>query len=142
MMEEKQIQMTDQPTEADWHWLEENINQFNMNLTGFHDYRPLAMYLRDSSGAIIAGLTAFTWGGTLRILVLWVDDSWQRHGYGTVLLEAAEQEAITRGCKQAVVDTHSFQAPEFYPQKGYIVCGVIDDYPTGYKQIVFQKSLG
>jgi len=133
--------VTDQPAEADWQWLEDNINQFNMHLTGYHDYRPLAFFLRDPSGVIIAGLTAFTWGGTLRILFLWVQENYQRQGYGTQLLEAAEQEAIVRGCEQAVVDTHSFQAPQFYPQKGYTVCGVIDDYPVGYQQIVFQKRL-
>jgi GNAT superfamily N-acetyltransferase len=137
----KQIQVTDQPAESDWHWLEDSINQFNMRLTGYQDYRPLAIFLRDSMGEIIAGLTAFTWGGTLRILFLWVHENWQRQGYGSRLLEAAEQEALARGCKQAVVDTHSFQAPQFYPKKGYTVCGVIDDYPIGYQQIVFQKRL-
>jgi hypothetical protein len=57
------------------------------------------------------------------------------------LLAAAEQEALARGCQQAVVDTHSFQAPQFYPNRGYTVCGVIDDYPVRYQQIVFQKRL-
>ena len=140
-MEEKQIQVTDQPSEVDWQWVEDNINQFNMHLTGYHDYRPLAIFLHDPTGEIIAGITAFTWGGTLRILFLWVHENYQRQGYGTQLLEAAEQEAIVRGCEQAVVDTHSFQAPQFYPQNGYTVCGVIDDYPVGYQQIVFQKRL-
>jgi GNAT superfamily N-acetyltransferase len=140
-VDDKQIQVTDLPTEADCHRLEDNINQLNMYLTDYYDYRPLAIFLRDNSGAIIAGLNAFTWGGTLRILFLWVHENYQRHGYGTKLLAAAEQEALVRGCEQAVVDTHSFQAPLFYPQKGYTVCGVIDDYPVGHQQIIFQKRL-
>ncbi|MGZ3610337.1 MAG: GNAT family N-acetyltransferase [Ktedonobacteraceae bacterium] len=140
-MNDNQIQVTDQPSEVDWQRLEDNINQFNMQMTGYHDYRPLVIFLRDPTGAIIAGITAFTWGGTLRILFLWVHENYQRQGYGTQLLEAAEQEAIARGCIEAAVDTHSFQAPQFYPQKGYTVCGVIDDYPVGYQQIVFQKRL-
>jgi GNAT superfamily N-acetyltransferase len=140
-VDDKQIQVTDQLSGVDWQWLESTINQFNMRLTGYHDYRPLAIFLRDPTGENIAGLTAFTWGGTLRILFLWVHENYQRQGYGTQLLEAAEQEAIVRGCEQVVVDTHSFQAPQFYPQKGYTICGVIDDYPIGYQQIVFQKRL-
>ena len=112
-----------------------------MHLTGYDDYRKLAIFVRDGDGAIIAGLTAYTWGGTLRILVLWVHENWQRHGYGTQLLAAAEQEALARGCEQAVVDTHSFQAPQFYPKRGYSVCGVIADFPVGYQEIVFQKRL-
>ena len=141
MVDNNQMQMTDQPAEADWQWFEDNIDQFNMQLTGYWDYRPLAIFIRDPKEAIMAGLTAFTWGGTLRILVLWVDEKWRRHSYGTQLLEAAEQEALTRGCVQAVVDTHSFQAPLFYPKKGYTVCGIIDDYPVGYQQIIFQKRI-
>lgn len=140
-MDAMQIQVTDQPAEVDWHWLEDNINQFNMHLTGYQDYRPLAIFVRDPLGAIIAGLIAFTWGGTLRILVLWVHENWRRHSYGTQLLAAAEQEAWARGCEQAVVDTHSFQAPQFYSNRGYTVCGVVDDYPVGYQQIFFQKRL-
>jgi GNAT superfamily N-acetyltransferase len=141
IVDEFQIHVTDQPAETEWLWLEESINQFNMQLTGYHDYRPLAMFIRDPVGVIIAGLTAFTWGGTLRILVLWVHENWRRHGLGTQLLAAAEQEARARGCKQAIVETHSFQAPEFYPQRGYTACGLTDDYPVGYQYIAFQKRL-
>jgi GNAT superfamily N-acetyltransferase len=141
IVDEVPIQVTDHPAEADWQWLEDNINRLNMHLTGYVDYRPLAVFLRDTNGTIIAGLTAFTWGGTLRILTLWVQENWRRQGYGTQLLTAAEREAQTRGCKQAVVETHSFQAPEFYPDRGYKVCGVTDDYPIGYQHITFQKRL-
>jgi len=140
-VEELQIQVTDQPAETDWHWLEESINQFNMQQTGYHDYRSLAIFIRNPEGAIIAGLTAFTWGWALRILVLWVHENWRRQGLGTRLLAVAEQEARTRGCKQAIVETHSFQAPEFYPQRGYTACGLTDDYPVGYQYIAFQKRL-
>ena len=140
-MDEFQIQVTEQPTEMDWQWLEDRINRFNVQVTGYDDYRLLAIFIRDPVGAMIAGLTAFTWGGTLRILVLWVHENWRRHGLGTQLLAAAEQEARARGCKQAIVETHSFQAPEFYPERGYTACGVSEDYPVGYQYIAFQKRL-
>jgi GNAT superfamily N-acetyltransferase len=136
-----QIQMTDQPAEVDWQWLEDNINRFNMQVSGYHDYRPLAIFIHDPVGAIMAGLAAFTWGGTLRILFLWVQESQRGQGYGTRLLAAAEQEALARGCQQAVVETHSFQAPQFYPDRGYSVCGVTDDYPVGFQHLTFQKRL-
>lgn len=140
-MDEFPIQVTDHPAETDWQWLEERINRFNIQRTGYDDYRPLAIFIRDSAGVIIAGLSAFSWGGTLRILTLWVDEHWRRHGYGTRLLIAAEQEALARGCKQAVVETHSFQAPLFYPDRGYTACGVTEDYPVGFQHIAFHKGL-
>jgi GNAT superfamily N-acetyltransferase len=133
--------MTENPAEADWNFIEEQISLFNIHTTGYNDYRPLAIFVRDDAGAIIAGLTAFTWGGTLRIQFLWVHENWRKHGYGKRLILAAEQEAIARGCKQVVLDTHSFQAPEYYPKLGYTLCGVMEDNPVGYQQIVFQKCL-
>ena len=140
-MDNFQIQMTTQPAERDWQLIEENIGQFNIQTTGYDNYLPLAIFVRDASGAIIAGLTAFTWGGTLRVLYLWVHEDWRRHGCGSRLLAAAEQEALIRGCKQAVLDTHSFQAPEFYSTRGYTVCGRSDDNPVGFQQITYQKRL-
>jgi GNAT superfamily N-acetyltransferase len=74
-----------------------------MHLTSSVDYRPLALVIRDTSGAIIAGLTAFTWSGTLRILTLWVQENWRRHGYGTRLLSLLLLSLDTFGnpCSQA-----------------------------------------
>ncbi len=56
-------------------------------------------------------------------------------------MDAAEREAVARGCRQAVVDTHSFQAPDFYSRLGYVRCGLAEDWPLGYQQIYFQKRL-
>jgi ribosomal protein S18 acetylase RimI-like enzyme len=89
----------------------------------------------------MAGLTAFSWGGTLRILTLWVQENWRRQGLGTQLLTAAEREALARDCRQVVVETHSFQAPRFYPGRGYTACGVTEDYPVGFQHFTFQKRL-
>ena len=140
-MRNTKLQMTDEPAEIDWQLLENNISSFNIQVTGYDDYRPLASFIRDTEEVIIAGIAAFTWGGTLRILYLWVHENWRRQGYGKQLLAATEREARTRGCTQAVVDTHSFQAPAFYPECGYTICGVIEDNPVGYQQFIFQKLL-
>lgn len=140
-MSNTDLQMTENPAEVDWNFVKEQIDTFNIRTTGYDDYRPIAIFARDETGAIIAGLAAFTWGGTLRIEFVWVHEKWRKHGYGKRLVEAAEQEAIARGCQQAVVDTHSFQAPDFYSKLGYTLCGVMENNPVGYQQLVFQKRL-
>jgi GNAT superfamily N-acetyltransferase len=135
------LTIEDAPSEADVHFVEERITAYNIAATGYDDYRPLAVFVRDDSGAIIAGLTGFTWGGTLKIEFVWVSEDQRNQGYGARLVRAAEREAMARGCRQAVLDTHRFQAPDFYPRLGYVRCGLAEDWPVGYQQAYFHKRL-
>jgi len=134
------LAIEDAPNEADVRFVEERIDAYNVAVTGYDDYRPLAIFVRDSEGAIIAGLTGFTWGCALKVEFFWVHEDLRGQGYGSRLMDAAEREAVARGCRQAVLDTHSFQAP-FYPRLGYVRCGLAEDWPLGYQQIFFEKRL-
>ena len=109
--------------------------------TGHTDGRLLASFVRDDAGAIIAGLSGFTWGGVLRIVYLWVREDVRGQGWGSRLLARAEMEAVARGCQQVILDTHSFQAPAFYQTRGYSIFAVAPDYPVGYQMIFLRKSL-
>ena len=40
-----------------------------------------------------------------------------------------------------MLDTHSFQAPDLYRNRGYIEIGTTTDTPLGYSQSLFQKPL-
>jgi GNAT superfamily N-acetyltransferase len=133
--------LDDAPAEADVRFIEEQLISYNIATTGYRDFRPLAVLARDDSGTIRAGLTGFTWGGALKIEYLWVHEELRGQGYGSRLLLAAEQEAVRRGCHLAVVDTHSFQAPHFYPKLGYVQCGLVEDWPAGHTEIIFRKVL-
>ena len=56
-------------------------------------------------------------------------------------LSAAENEARARGCRKIVLSTHSFQAPDFYRNRGYIVAGEFSEYPRGHRSIFLEKCL-
>lgn len=63
---------------------------------------------------MLAGLTGETFGNWLCIQFLFVSEQFRVKGIRSKLLEAAEKEAMRRGCKYAFVDTFSFQALAFY----------------------------
>jgi len=62
-------------------------------------------------------------------------------GYGKQLLEAAEEEARTQGCRGVHTSTHSFQARPFYEKFGYEVVGEIPDHPAGHSLFFLKKML-
>src|SRR5262249_52512990 len=135
------VLIDDAPSEADVRFIEEQLVSYNIAATGYNDYRPLAVLARGDGGTIRAGLTGFTWGGVLKIEYLWVHEELRGQGYGSRMMLAAEQEAIRRDCHLAVVDTHSFQAPHFYPKLGYVRCGLVEDWPAGHTDTTFRKVL-
>ena len=57
-------------------------------------------------------------------------------------MRAAEAEAIRRGCVVMRVNTHTFQAPDFYPSLGYTEIGSSADTPVGHGEVFFAKRLG
>lgn len=138
--EHPSLTVNDDPDERDLRFIEEQIYRYNTERTGIDDGRPVAFIRRDAQG-IVAGLSGFTWGGVLEVKALWVREDMRGHGYGTDLLAAAEREAIKRGCTQAILDTHSFQAPDFYRQRGYDLHGIVTDYPPGHSKVYLRKDL-
>ena len=121
--------------------LEERIYEFNSNATGIFDGVLLNASITDDAGKLVAGLSGHTWGGCCTIVLLWVDESLRRAGVGRALMQAAEQEAIRRGCRQIVLTTHSFQAPRFYEKLGFRRLATVPNNPTGYDDFIYVKEL-
>ena len=132
---------TDELTRDELGFLEDRIYEFNVEATGIDDGRWLGVLVRDESGVLVAGLAATTWGGCCKVRDVWVRADQRGRGVGTRLLEAAEAEARRRGCRQVVLSSHSFQAPEFYRKRGFEVFAVIDDDPVGHREVYLRKRL-
>ena len=90
----------------------------------------------------MGGLTGYIWGGWLHLNFVWVMEALRRQGYGSQLMDAAEAFAAERGAFAATLETHSFQAPEFYAKRGYAIFGQLDDYPPGHTKLFLRKRLG
>jgi GNAT superfamily N-acetyltransferase len=127
------------PRDSDF--LATQIDRHNIAVTGIDDYRALNIFVRDECGAIVAGISGGTWAGYLEVYNLWVREERRGQGYGGRLLAAAECEAAARGCGEVLLSTHSFQAPGFYQQRGYEVCGMFDGIAGGHTRYYLRKRL-
>jgi GNAT superfamily N-acetyltransferase len=129
------------PTPEHIQYLEDRLYEFNAAATGITDGQGLAIFVRDAQERIVAGICGHTWGACCEIRQLWVEASRRRQGLGTRLLQAAEQEARRRHCRQMILTTFDFQAPAFYAKRGFHRLAAVDDYPHGHQSLLLQKAL-
>lgn len=74
--------------------------------------------------------------------MVWVAERVRREGWGGRLLVAAEDLARERGCRQLLVSSFTFQAPEFYRRHGYTEFARSPDLPVeGEQDVHFLKIL-
>jgi GNAT superfamily N-acetyltransferase len=130
-----------EPTPEQIQYLEDRLYEFNSGATGIQDGQWLAIFVKNEHGRIVAGICGNTWGGVCEIRQLWVEESGRRQGLGTRLLDAAEQEARRRGCRQIVLTTFTFQAPAFYAKRGFEILCAVDDCPRGHQNLLLRKYL-
>jgi GNAT superfamily N-acetyltransferase len=136
------VEVEAHPTPHDGQFLADQLYAYNVEQTGYDDGRYLTLWVKSPTGERLAGLFGWTWDGSCYIQDLWVQKTLRGQGYGTRLLQTAEQEARTRGCHQIVLDSYSFQAPGFYRKHGYEVFAVLEDHPRHHRNSYLHKRLG
>ncbi|HZV04210.1 MAG TPA: GNAT family N-acetyltransferase [Gemmataceae bacterium] len=128
-------------TAADQAAIELPLDEFTRTRGFVWNPKPFALALRDDSGGIRGGLIGSLQWSWLRIDILSVAEDWRGAGWGRRLVEEAERLAVATGCRQAWVDTFSFQSPGFYLRLGYRVFGELPDYPPGQTRYFLAKVL-
>lgn len=119
----------------------DHLDAYNIAVTGFQEYSPVNLFLRDAGAEVVGGLLASIWGGVMFIRILWVSEALRGQGFGQRLVEMAERRAAERGCRRVFLDTFSFQAPGFYQKLGYQVYGRAEDWPDGHAHLFLRKDL-
>ncbi len=136
-----QLIVTPAPSEMDIEEIRQPLFKFNRQYIGNIDRMPLAVFFLNDAGAKVAGLTGSTFGNWLNIDYLWVADTLRGEGIGGKLMNAAEREAMVRGCLYARVETLSFQARPFYEKQGYQLQMTLNEIPEHHQWYFLTKEL-
>lgn len=115
------------------------LTDFSRPHIGDNRRRPLNVIVRREDGSIAGGLIGETRWEWLYIDLLWVADDVRHQGWGTQMMQLADEEALRRGCCGIWLDTLDFQARGFYEKLGFTLFGTQDDYPPGHQRYFLQK---
>lgn len=134
------IVLTDTPEPDDRAPIAAGILAFNDPKFGPADVRPLAVLLKGDAGATIGGLWGRTVYGWLYVELLFVPEALRGRGLGRELMRRAEDEARSRGCLGAWIDTFDDGARALYESLGYERFGELDGQPRGGRRSFYSKS--
>lgn len=135
------LEVTAEPLPQDLAFLSGSLTAFNDADVGASGRKALAVFVRDEASAIIAGISGYTAWGWLYVQWLWVDEKLRGRRVATGMLDAAEREAVARGCHGALIDTFNPVAEKVYRRQGYEPFGSLPDFPIGRSRIFLQKRL-
>jgi GNAT superfamily N-acetyltransferase len=129
------------PAAADLEALRAGLGAFNIDRAAIDQGQQMAIFRRDETGKIVAGIHGWLWGECLEIWILWVDEPLRGQGLGRRLLAQMEAAGLERGAHVAYLNTFSFQAPAFYQRYGYKTFGVVQGYGGGHAKHFLRKNL-
>lgn len=117
------------------------LQNWNERQVGPRNTHHVTLTIRVEDGELVAGLVGELFWTFLYVADLWVDDGYQRRGYGTALLNRAETIARERPCHVSFLSTMTFQAPGFYEKRGYKRFGELPHAPHPFGRIWLAKQL-
>ena len=141
MDEKYQIVYVDNPEEAAWGIIGRGLSAYNLKQAVDQKFQRLCFVLQTPDQEIVGGALGELYWGWFHLDLLWVKEELRGHGCGHRLLVTIEDEARQRGAKNVYLDTFSFQAPDFYKERGYQVFGELPDFPLGHQRHFFTKQL-
>ncbi|MEC9461791.1 MAG: GNAT family N-acetyltransferase [Pseudomonadota bacterium] len=108
------------------------IKAHNENLLGPTDRKDIYIPITAEDGSLEGGLVGYTGRGWLYVELLLVPERLRGQGMAGKLLALAEEEARSRGCIGAYIDTISPVARRAYERAGYSVFGRIENFTQGH----------
>lgn len=136
------LTLTDTPDPAAKQAASVVLYDHNVAQTGVADRRSIAIVASDpATGAVVGGLWGRTELGVLFLDMLFLPEPLRGHELGSRMLTEVEAEARRRGCRHAVVETGTFQAPGFYAHHRYQEFGCVPFAVPGQARVFLRKEL-
>lgn len=107
------------------------IKAHNESLLGPTDRKDIYIPINEEDGSLDGGLVGYTGRGWLYVELLSVPERLRGQGMAGRLLALAEEEARSRGCIGAYIDTINPVARRAYERAGYSVFGRIENFAQG-----------
>lgn len=117
------------PKEQDVNTVFDGLKAYNNLFVKHVEKKELGIFLKDDDKTV-GGIVSYYYAQWMYIDTLWVDAQYRVKGYGKKLIIQAEAKAKELGVKTILVDTFSFQAPEFYEKNGYEKWTKLKDNPV------------
>jgi GNAT superfamily N-acetyltransferase len=134
--------LTDAPSADAHRTIDDGLARHGVEQAGYWNARPLGVLIKDpATEQILGGLLGRTSLGLLFIDLVFVPEPLRGREIGTRILRMAEEEAMRRGCRAAVLYTISFQAPDFYEHRGWREFGRIPCDPPGTSRVFMTKEI-
>jgi GNAT superfamily N-acetyltransferase len=121
--------------------IHEGLVAFNNSKVGKSSQKEFIVSAKNSNKELIGGVKGIINRHWLFVHEMWVSERWRTAGIGSKLLIIAEDTAMKNGCVGSYLNTHSFQALEFYKKNGYEVFGELQDFPKGHIKYFLKKSI-
>ena len=136
------ITVTDESDPADAAVISDGLRAYYVDQTGYYDFRPLAVFIRDpQTGKVVGGLHGRSEFGLVYVAWFFLPEDLRRARIGSRLLAMAEEEGRRRGCTLIALTTLSIEAPGFYKKLGYEIAATIDCDPPGLTRYYMMKRL-
>ncbi len=140
--EESGIELTvdSAPSSQDLDRLRAGLTEHSLEFVERPGFVPIAVFAR-RNGELLGGAFGNLNWNWLDLSLLWVAESLRSRGLGGQLMAAIERAAWERGCRQAHLETFSYQALAFYESHGYEVFARLEDYAPDVDRYYLRKSL-
>ncbi|CAG7659067.1 GNAT family N-acetyltransferase [Paenibacillus allorhizosphaerae] len=99
------------------------------------------LILKTKDDKVVGGIMCNMFMYSLYIDVLWVDEKYRGHDYGSKLIAGVEEIAKEKGCILVDTCTYSYQSPDFYVKCGYEIYGILEGFPEGIKKYHLKKVI-